>query len=108
MSIFKAYTPAFKNASGNILKNSIAEMQMVPLGNTKQSVIIRGEDRSNPVLLLVHGGPGSLRVMSSTLSESSCKIVPKAARLWVIALNASRFVKCIYCQIDCQKYSLKP
>jgi len=29
MSIFKAYTPAFKNASGNILKNSIAEMQMV-------------------------------------------------------------------------------
>ena len=36
---------------------------------------------------------GILRVMSSTLSESSCKIVPKAARLWVIALNASRSVK---------------
>lgn len=59
MSIFRAHTPAFKDALGNILENSIAEMQMVPLGNTKQSVIIRGEDLSNPVLLLIHGGPGS-------------------------------------------------
>ncbi len=58
MSIFKAHTPAFKDAQGNTLKNSIAKMQMLPLGNTKQSIIIRGEDRSNPVLLLVHGGPG--------------------------------------------------
>ena len=59
MSIFKSYTSPFKDKRGNILENSIAEMQMVSLGNTKQSVIIRGEDRSNPVLLLVHGGPGS-------------------------------------------------
>lgn len=59
MSIFRAYTPAFQDAQGNLLKNSIAEMRMVPIGNTKQSVIIRGEDRNNPVLLLIHGGPGS-------------------------------------------------
>lgn len=59
MSIFRARTPAFKDAHGNILKGSIAEMQMVPLGDTKQSVIIRGESRNNPVLLLIHGGPGS-------------------------------------------------
>jgi pimeloyl-ACP methyl ester carboxylesterase len=44
---------------GNVLKNSITEMQMVVIGNTKQSVIIRGENRNNPVLLLIHGGPGS-------------------------------------------------
>lgn len=56
MSIFKAHTPAFKDLKGENIKNSIAEMQMVPLGNTKQSVIIRGEDRRHPVLLLVHGG----------------------------------------------------
>jgi proline iminopeptidase len=59
MSIFKAHTPIFKDAMGNRLKNSIAEMQMVPIGITKQSIIIRGEDCKNPVLLLVHGGPGS-------------------------------------------------
>lgn len=59
MSIFKAHTPTFKDVRGKSLKNSIAKMQMVPLGNTKQSVIIRGEDCRNPVLLLVHGGPGS-------------------------------------------------
>lgn len=59
MSILKARTPAFQDARGNILSNSIAEMQMVPLGNTRQSVIIRGEDRNSPVLLLIHGGPGS-------------------------------------------------
>lgn len=59
MSIFSAYTPAFKDAGGNILKNSISEMRMLPLGGTKQSVIIRGENRNAPVLLLVHGGPGS-------------------------------------------------
>ena len=34
-------------------------MRMVSLGNTKQSIIIRGKDRNNPILLLVHGGPGS-------------------------------------------------
>ncbi len=56
MSIFKAHTPTFKDIKGKNLKNSIAEMQMVPLGDTRQSVIIRGEDRRNPVLLLVHGG----------------------------------------------------
>ncbi len=59
MSILSAHTPTYKDARGNILKNSIAEMHMAPLGDTKQSVIIRGEDCSNPVLLLVHGGPGS-------------------------------------------------
>ena len=59
MPIFRAYTPVFKDAQGKILKNSIAEMQMVTIGNTKQSVIIRGENRDKPVLLLIHGGPGS-------------------------------------------------
>lgn len=59
MSIFHAHTPAFKDERGNIIENSVAEMRMVSLGNTKQSIIIRGKDRNNPILLLVHGGPGS-------------------------------------------------
>jgi pimeloyl-ACP methyl ester carboxylesterase len=37
---------------------SIEEASFVPLGGIEQWVTIRGDDRSNPVLLHVHGGPG--------------------------------------------------
>ncbi len=37
----------------------IVEERFVPIGGIDQWISIRGEDRSNPVLLLLHGGPGS-------------------------------------------------
>jgi pimeloyl-ACP methyl ester carboxylesterase len=37
---------------------AIDEGRYVTLGGTEQWVTIRGEDRANPVLLLLHGGPG--------------------------------------------------
>lgn len=43
--------PIFKDTS-------ISEYRTVELGNTKQSILIRGENKSNPVLLYLHGGPG--------------------------------------------------
>jgi pimeloyl-ACP methyl ester carboxylesterase len=46
--------------------NGVQEGGFVVIGGIKQWVQIRGEDRSNPVLLFVHGGPGS-----STLPMSS-------------------------------------
>lgn len=58
MSIFWAYTPAFKDMQGKKLPDSIAEMRMVTIGGTQQSILIRGENKNNPVLLLIHGGPG--------------------------------------------------
>lgn len=39
--------------------NAISEYRTVKLGGVNQSILIRGEDKSNPVLLYVHGGPGS-------------------------------------------------
>ncbi|MDP4152824.1 MAG: alpha/beta fold hydrolase [Bacillota bacterium] len=59
MSIFRSYTPAFKDNCGRVMNNSIAEMRMITIGNTRQWVLIRGENRNNPVLLILHGGPGS-------------------------------------------------
>jgi pimeloyl-ACP methyl ester carboxylesterase len=40
--------------------NGIDESSFVPIGGIDQWVTIRGQDRANPVLLLLHGGPGDV------------------------------------------------
>ena len=47
--------------------NGIDQEMFVPIGGIDQWVQIRGEDRSNPVLLFVHGGPGSSESPLSSL-----------------------------------------
>jgi pimeloyl-ACP methyl ester carboxylesterase len=41
-------------------KNSIDESAYVKIGDIDQWLTIRGEDRNNPVLLILHGGPGDV------------------------------------------------
>lgn len=40
-------------------QEGIVEERFVPVGGIDQWISIRGEDRNNPVLLVLHGGPGS-------------------------------------------------
>ncbi len=48
-------------------KTGVQETTFVPLGGVPQWIQIRGDDRRNPVLLFVHGGPGSTESPVSSL-----------------------------------------
>jgi pimeloyl-ACP methyl ester carboxylesterase len=51
-------TPPFRGPAGEVLPGSIAEISYLPLGGLDQWVMIRGENIANPLLILLHGGPG--------------------------------------------------
>ena len=67
-------TPPFRDAGHHILATSIAQAERWRINGVDESVIIRGRDRSNPVLIWLHGGPGSsetpvLRALNSQLED---------------------------------------
>ena len=62
MSIFRLFyskTPKIKDTNGKVLPNSITSLEKVKIGDINQYLLIRGHDVNNPVLLFLHGGPGS-------------------------------------------------
>jgi proline iminopeptidase len=52
-------TEPIRDAQGKVIEGSIAEIQKMEIGGIKQFVVIRGKSTQNPVLLMLHGGPGS-------------------------------------------------
>jgi L-proline amide hydrolase len=50
--IFPTWTPKIKG------ENSISMLEQVEINGVGHEVMIRGVDRSNPILIFVHGGPG--------------------------------------------------
>jgi pimeloyl-ACP methyl ester carboxylesterase len=52
-------TQAIVDSEGNPLENSISLIEKVTLGGQEQYLIIRGADKTKPVMLFLHGGPGS-------------------------------------------------
>lgn len=53
-----AWTPGINSANG------IASIETVNINGLDQSILIRGEDIRNPVLLYLHSGPGSTEMVS--------------------------------------------
>lgn len=53
--------------------------EYLPLGGTGQYVRIRGQSRANPVLLVLHGGPGS------TLGDAACRWQGLLERYYTVA-----------------------
>ena len=51
-------TPAFRGPHGAAVPGSIAEITYLRLGGIDQWVMVRGESVGNPILVLLHGGPG--------------------------------------------------
>jgi pimeloyl-ACP methyl ester carboxylesterase len=48
-----------KDAEGNEIVGAIAEKQFIEIGGIEQGFFIRSENPENPVILFLHGGPGT-------------------------------------------------
>ena len=48
-----------KDANGNVIVGSLAEKNFIEIGGIEQGFFIRSENPKNPVILFLHGGPGS-------------------------------------------------
>lgn len=57
--IIYSYTDKIRNEEGKVISQSISSLETVELGGMEQSILIRGYDLNNPILLWLHGGPGS-------------------------------------------------
>lgn len=51
--------PPLKDTRGNVIQGSASEKVWVEINGIKQGMFIRGENLQNPVILYLHGGPGT-------------------------------------------------
>jgi pimeloyl-ACP methyl ester carboxylesterase len=51
--------PPIVDANGEIVPDGVARLEEVTLGGFQQSVLVRTQNVNNPVLLVLHGGPGT-------------------------------------------------
>lgn len=56
-------TSPILDEDGNPMPNSVSEIVRLEIGGVEQGMILKGESDKNPVLLFLHGGPGSPEYM---------------------------------------------
>ena len=57
--LIPGFTSPIKDEEGNIISGSIASLEKVIIGGKTQWILIRGADIIKPVILFLHGGPGT-------------------------------------------------
>lgn len=60
-----------KNAQGNVIQGSVSEKIWIEVNGIKQGMFIRGENLQNPIILYLHGGPGTPLLQFITYLEKS-------------------------------------
>ncbi len=55
----RVHTEPFRDAKGNIVPGSVAVMEKHTIGGLPQMLWFRGVSVTNPVLIVLHGGPGA-------------------------------------------------
>jgi len=53
------------------IRSGIAEIRSITIGSIKQTILIRGENLGNPILLYLHGGPGSTEMIPFRLAHKN-------------------------------------
>jgi proline iminopeptidase len=53
-----------------VAPNGVEELLKISVGGTQQWISVRGNDRKNPILLMIHGGPASPEMPSSWFFEN--------------------------------------
>lgn len=66
---------AIRDSQGKVIPGSISSIEKIRLGGLDQYIITRGNDQSKPVMLFLHGGPGTpelplLKKSGLTLEEN--------------------------------------
>ncbi|WP_052297704.1 alpha/beta fold hydrolase [Leadbettera azotonutricia] len=63
--------PQLKDAQGNVIQGSISEKALIEVNGIRQGMFIRGENPQNPVILYLHGGPGTPMLQFISYLEKS-------------------------------------
>jgi pimeloyl-ACP methyl ester carboxylesterase len=59
LALLPGFTPGIRLVNAVPGQHSVATLEKVAIGNSQQWLLIRSEDTRNPLLLFVHGGPGT-------------------------------------------------